>query len=1428
MRVIKRNNDVEDVSFDKVLNRIRLLSTDIDVDYYDIAQKVCSRIYDHVKTSELDELAANICSSLIADNPDYGILAARIIISNHHKNTSPSFSETVWMLYNNKDVPLISQTLYEIVIKNKDKLNHYIDYTRDYDFDYFGFKTLERSYLLKCDGRIVERPQHLFMRVALGIHGNDIKDALQTYDLMSKKFFTHATPTLFNAGTPKPQLSSCFLLAVDGDSIDKIFDTVKECAMISKFAGGIGIHVQDIRAKGSIIKGTNGISDGIVPMLKVLNQTARYVNQCFTPETSVYTLEGIKRMDEVTCEDSLLTNDTTYRKVHALSINNVVDAELLKIKTWYGAEDVCVTQEHDICVLRNGETSFVPAKDLVKGDYVGYSVPSYEVDDPDLSLDDCCFYGILWGCASTFVRTDGKISYTLAYFPLKLIGFIEKYLHTRGIPYLIYPDKDEYNMLKFVYKSVGLEHFDVKTKAIPSKFLHLPKQKLLYFLRGLYGSCNVDKRSPVVHFYDMSYLLTMGVRYMLLRLGIMSWGSAESRCETPYYRLSCKAHIHFQFILNGGLYSSYKDLKDLTDDNAFMVEDKNMLWTEISDIDTMKYTGPVYDFNMTDNHNYTVVNLGIVHNSGKRNGSIAVYLEPWHADVFEFLDLKKPHGSEEDRARDLFYALWIPDLFMERVKNNAKWSLMCPNKCKGLPEVYGDEFKELYESYETKGMFIKQVDAQQLWFKILEIQVESGGPYLLFKDACNKKSNQQNLGTIKSSNLCVGPETLILTDEGYFPIVELKNRSVNVWNGHEFSNTVVRKTGHNKKLLTVSFSNGMNLRCTPYHRFCIEGVRGWVEAQDLKVGMRIIKYVTPTINGKANLRSAYTQGIFATKHADYDYFGNHVIGLKGEHKKLLNHVEWTYFNESEGDQIDVILAPDSMKDKFFVPINYNISSRLQWLEGFLDGEGEYNACHESVQVYHSNMEFLRNILLLLQTLGVASNVRQNCLTLDTGGLIHLFNLGLNPRLLQCPITHFPSNFYTPHVRIVGIQDNNEFDDTYCFNEHKEHMGIFNGILTMNCSEIVEYSSPDETAVCNLASICLPTYVEAKNFNFEKLHEVVMTITKNLNKVIDITYYPVEKTRRSNLRHRPIGIGIQGLADVFVMMGYAFDSEEAKTLNRHIFETIYNAAVEQSMKIAKIRHELIQNGQGVDNKYLNMNEFDPPINSKYPGAYSSFEGSPAEKGKLQFDLWDIDYVPNRYDWTGLKNDIKKYGMRNSLLIAPMPTASTSQIMGFNEACEAFTSNIYKRKTLAGEFIIVNKYLIKDLSDLGLWNKDMKNRILLDEGSVQHIAEIPDHIKALYKTVWEIKQKVIIDQAADRGAFICQSQSMNLFVESPNYKTLSSMHFYSWSKGLKTCSYYIRSKPKGKQQQFTIEPAFKKEVESKKTVVCTDEVCTVCSS
>jgi ribonucleotide reductase alpha subunit len=1182
MYVVKRNGEKETVSFDKVLNRMLVLSNGLDVNVFEVAQKVCTRIYDGVKTSELDELAAHMCSSMITEHPDYGTLAARIIVSNHHKNTSPSFSETVALLYNHVDVhgehnPLVSTELHDVVMRNKEKLNSCIVYDRDYLFDYFGFKTLEKAYLMRVNGTVVERPQHMWMRVSLGIHGKDIKDALETYDLMSKKYFTHATPTLFNSGTPRPQLSSCFLLHMQDDSISGIFRTLEDCALISKYAGGIGLHIHNVRSKGSRIRGTNGFSDGIVPMLRVYNNTARYVNQCFTPDTVVYSKEGPKRMDKITTDDMLVTMDGTYKKVNQIAVSNV-DKDILEIRSKFSFESIKVTPEHEVYVLPNQrkmqnfslirkrleksivQPEFKLAKDITTDDLVGYPIPTYE---EDLNVDEeyCRFYGIMIGDGSISIRSNTN-SFSLEYklhlnntTKKETVNFVENYLGRKGIHYwtTIGKDADTYS-IGWCNQSINIFHEDLYkegNKYLHPKFLHLPKNKTMALVHGLMETDG--HRGKELYFFSTSYQVAQSFRYLLLRLGSLSSGNVKNdigkghyivrrsgkreyiETKKLYYVVRVpKSHITKELFGIGGQYNNF-------------FEYQNIIWSRIRTIKSIRYVGDVYDFNMMDNHNYTISSLGLVHNSGRRNGSIAMYLEPWHADIQAFLEMKKNHGSEEDRARDLFYALWIPDLFMERVKEGKMWSLMCPDECQGLSDVHSDKFKRLYEKYEAEGKFRKQLPAQELWWQILQMQIEQGVPYLLFKDAVNRKSNQMNLGTIKSSNLC--------------------------------------------------------------------------------------------------------------------------------------------------------------------------------------------------------------------------------------------------------------------------------------------------------SEVTEFTSPDEIAVCNLASIALPSYIEYDEdnkpyYNFKKLHDVAKVITKNLNKVIDINFYPVEKAKKSNFRHRPIGIGVQGLADTYILMRYPFDSPEAMKLNRDIFETIYHGSMESSMELSKKRGRIITEYN--DNRLtfdelsekLSFNEYEV-VNSKYPGAYTTFEGSPASKGQFQFDLWGVQPTSGLWDWETLKADVIEHGIRNSLLLAPMPTASTSQILSFNEAFEPFTSNLYKRKTLAGEFIIVNKYLIKDLLSLGLWDKDMKNQIIVHDGSIQNIPEIPQEFKNLYKTAWELKQKVLIDQSADRGAFVCQSQSLNLFMEDPDFKKLSSMHFYSWQKGLKTGIYYLRTKAKAQAQKFTIDPSLQKftnlKIDKKeKQLLEQEQECTFCSS
>ena len=876
-------------------------------------------------------------------------------------------------------------------------------------------------------------------------------------------------------------------------------------------------------------------------------------------------------------------------------------------------------------------------------------------------------------------------------------------------------------------------------------------------------------------------------------------------------------------------------------------------YVEIESILPVQYAGPVYDFEIDGPHDYTVVHLGVAHNGGgKRNGSFAIYLEPWHADVEDFLKLKLNTGSEEERCRDLFYALWVPDLFMERVEQNLPWTLFCPSEAPGLADVHGDEFRALYERYEQEGRGRKQVDAQKLWFKVLDAQIETGTPYILYKDACNRKSNQKNLGTIKSSNLCVAPETYVLTDKGQIPIVELAGKQVNVWNGDKWSTTTVMKTGEQQKLITVYLSNGAQITCTPYHKFIVRS--GYkdkaaikdatrVEAWQLKEGSKLIKSAIEMIQGSNSndMKYPYTHGFFCGDGTHYNNpsgYQSKGLSLYGEKKKLIPYLQIrsSSYKEDAIGRINTLL-PDELSEKFVVPLHSSLQCRLQWLAGLLDSDGTVarNGTNESLQIASVHFEFLDRIRLMLQTLGVQSKVTQSqperttfmpdgkggrkeykCkelyrLLISSSSLHTLTELGLECHRLEIKGDK-PQRNAEQFVTVLSVQDNGRMDDTYCFNEPENHAGVFNGILTGNCSEIVEYSSEDETAVCNLASIALPSYVENKTFDYDKLRQVVKVAIRNLNRVIDINYYPTPETKTSNMRHRPVGLGVQGLADVFALMRAPWESDKAAEINQRIFENIYFAAVESSCEIAQ-----------------------------QEGPYSTFQGSPMSKGIFQYDMWqngDAPFVPltltdGSLDWEGLKARVVQHGLRNSLLVAPMPTASTSQILAFNECIEPFTSNIYTRRTLAGEFIVINRYLMRDLEKLGLWSEMMKQQIIARNGSIQGIDQIPESIQKLYRTSWEIKQKTLIDMAASRGAFICQSQSLNLFVADPNYAKLTSMHFYSWKKGLKTGMYYLSTRAPVMAQKFTIDPEMQKEAAKSEQMRiirknAVEEECTMCSS
>ena len=1129
MKVLKRDGMFEPISFDKVLGRIRKASKNLQVNPDSLSQQVLARIYDGVRTSEIDELTGQLAASLSTTHPDYGTLASRIAVSNHQKNTDPLFSVVVLSLANQMDlktgekVAYVNDELVALVKEFGKEIDAKIDHDRDYLFDYFGFKTLEKSYLLRDSSRrILERPQHLWMRTSLALWGSDLKRAFETYDYMSQKYFTHATPTLFNAGTQRQQLSSCFLLSMSDDSIAGIYKTLADCAMISKHAGGIGLHLHNVRARGSLIKGTNGTSNGIIPMLRVFNTTARYVDQCFSPDTLIYTKNGIKCIEDVTSTDEVLTSSGEYHAV-LKPVRHTYKGKILNIQIKHSISSVKVTPEHPIyalkgqakglnySVIRNRleknivQVDFEDAKDLQLGDFIGFSIPTYEKDVSSMTKDDCRFYGILLG--------DGYISTNLAGICVNMVSkintylFVIDYLSTRGIHYREEERENCVNIrwspIEANFKFTKSQLYDVNhDKYVEPCMLHLPHEKILKILQGILETdgCVGEKE---ITLEVTSFNMIESVRYMLLRLGALSSGYDRDRIGN----VSTYKNITTQKLTKVLRIPRITEIMELfpnapQGDCFTFLKHNNMVFSRIDSICEEDYDGILHDFEIDSVHDYTVAHLGLAHNGGgRRNGSFAMYLEPWHADVEDFLRMKQNTGAEEERARDLFYALWIPDLFMKRIEEGGQWSLFCPNEAPGLADVVGEEFEALYTRYEREGRARKQVSAQKLWFEVLDSQIESGTPYLLYKDAANKKSNQQNLGVIKSSNLC--------------------------------------------------------------------------------------------------------------------------------------------------------------------------------------------------------------------------------------------------------------------------------------------------------TEILEYSNAEETAVCNLASIGLPTFIKEelvthadsltfkeKIFDFEKLRKVVKVITRNLNRVIDINYYPTPETKTSNMRHRPIGMGVQGLADVFALLKMSWESKEAAELNKKIFEHIYYAAVEASMDIAK-----------------------------KDGPYSTFAGSPASKGILQFDMWNVT-PSSELDWDRLKKQVVKHGLRNSLLVAPMPTASTSQILGFNECFEPFTTNIYSRRTLAGEFVVLNKHLLKELLDAGLWSEQMKQKIVEHNGSVQSIDELSADMKARYKTGWELSQKVLIDMAADRGAYICQSQSLNLFVADPNYAKLTSMHFYTWKKGLKTGCYYLRTKAPVTAQKFTIEPKMLEGEEDKK--------------
>jgi ribonucleoside-diphosphate reductase alpha chain len=1067
------------------------------VDFKDISKKILIGLQGSISLNDFYNFVADTCVVNTSIHPEYNKLASKILCERIHKMTESDILTISNVLYNNLDnkgerFPLLADAYYDFVINNYQKINDKLDYSRDYEFDYFGLRTLERSYLMRLrtykkvnkkivnDDIIIERPQHLFMRVALFIHMDDLEKAFESYDLLSNKYFTHATPTLFNAGSPRPQMSSCYLLACE-DSMNSITETIGDIMQISKWAGGIGVHISGVRGDGSIIRGTNGLSDGVLPLCAGFNWISKYVNQ-----------------------------------------------------------------------------------------------------------------------------------------------------------------------------------------------------------------------------------------------------------------------------------------------------------------------------------------------GGKRNGSIAVYMEPWHTDIFQFCELRMNTGSEEKRCRDLFLALWIPDLFMKRVEADETWSLMCPDQCPGLNKCHGEEFEKLYEKYESEGKFTSQVKARKLFKHILVCQSETGFPYMCYKDSANKKSNQQNLGTICSSNLCVSGDTYILTKKGQFPIKNYVDKNVNIWNGSEWSKVIVKKTGIDKDLVRVSLSNGTHIDCTPEHKFYIQesykSKSKEISARELQSGNKLIKWNLPkdVKCRTTEFKYPYTHGFFCGDGTTVDNYSKTlkypVLTLYGDKKLLIDHIDKTSYSDNNNSNVIHVTLPKDLEPKFKIPLNNNKNTQLRWLEGFFDADGSVcrNGTNESLQACSIEKDFLIEMRLMLQTLGIESKVTlakkarkemlpdgkggeklYDCkplwrILINSNGLYKLSLIGFAPKRLNF-VTREPQRDAEQFVEVLSVTNLVDKQDTYCFTEPLKHMGMFNGILTGQCAEIIQYSDDKETAVCNLVSLCLPRYIKQNKagrnvYDYNKLMEVTRVAVRNLNKVIDLNYYPTEKTRVSNMKHRNIGIGVQGLSDVYNFMGFAFDSPDAEYMNKRIFETIYYASVDESKELAKIH-----------------------------GPYESFKGSPFSEGKLQYHLWNLsskDLVTS-YDWDKLAEEVKTYGTRNSLLTALMPTASTAQIMGNYEGFEPYLTNIFVRTTLAGEFIVINENLVKDLEALKLWDEDMRKLIIIYNGSIQNIDNIPDNIKERYKTAFELKLKSIIKQSVERGPFIDQSQSMNLFQPKPNFTVLYSAHMYGWKSGLKTGMYYLRTSPAVNPINFGID-------------------------
>lgn len=1241
MFVIKRDKNKEPVQFDKITKRIACLVKENELEFIDpikVAQQAVAGIYNGITTTELDLLSSKISASMSTTHPLYSVLGARILISNLHKNTFDTFSEKVKLL--NDNLTLLNQEYYQWIMKIRKTLDEYIKYDRDFDLDFFGFKTLERAYLMRIGDKIVERPQDMFMRVASFINMGDLESTLKTYDLMSQGYYTHASPTLFNSGIKRSQCSSCFLLGTE-DSMDGITDTWKSVSSISKWGGGIGIHISNIRASGSLIRGTNGPSSGIIPMCRVYNEIARYVNQCFVGTTKIYTEKGLVPIENLKVGDKVFTKDGTMKHIKKI-YQDKYSGNAINIKSKHNFDwDITVTPEHPFLVIKNQkkktnykvfenrikknlvEKEWVEAKNITSDDLITIPIPKYEKDFRLYDESDCYFYGVMLGDGH-MCKDRNEEGITLGHKKEKVIEFVKNYLDLNLIKYWVNETESVVNIRWIVsskFKFTRNQLYDNnKIKKCDDIMLNLPLKKAKSIIKGLMDTEGCIGNELTLELTSLQVLES--IKYILLRMGVLSSGYSRNRVGnvSTYKNITTRLPTWVLRIPKVESIAQLLEIEPGKYKKFFSYGD--FLYTRFESIEPTTIDTVVYDLEIDSNHNY-LTEIGLVHNGGKRKGSIAMYLEPHHADIFPFLDLRKNFGAETERARDLFLALWVSDLFMKQVQKNSDWYLMCPDESPGLCDVYGVKYEELYWKYVSENKYKKKIKARELWDKILESQIETGTPYMLYKDSINKKSNQKNIGTIRSSNLCA--EIVQYSDSKQHAVCNLASIAIS---------KCIKKKKFDKKFLVYS---------KPNCKYC-----KWVVAKLKKEEIEYIK------------------------------------------------------------------------------IDFN--------------------------------EKLRNEL----------------------------KTHLGDKKLTFPQVYYGTN----------------------------HIGGY--------EETVKYVAPE--------------------YDFEKLHQVAYQATFNLNKVIDVNFYPTPEGKYSNMLHRPIGLGIQGVIDTLCQLKIAYDTDEAIKFNSDMMETIYHGALQASCDLAKSRYqsmrELIvwhKTNPGILPKYYDKNlilkwdvlnklyhetkpcifELELPCDSTC-GSYSTFKGSPFSKGILQFDMWG--HSPDRYDWNKLKQNIIKYGTRNSLLTALMPTASTSQILGNVESFEAYTNNIYNRRTLAGDFVVGNKYMISDLHEIGIWNKELKNKIIGNNGSLSGIKEIPTIYRNLYKNIWEIKQIWSVKSALARAPFVDQTQSMNIYMATPNNNRLSSSHFYGWKKGLKTGIYYLRSKPSKSAIKFTVRPQKLDTQEEDECIMC----------